>query len=212
MYCGNCGTKNDDTAAFCQACGAPLTAAPKVDPAGTTAMAQRQSYRKTGIIAVVAAVVVIALVGWLLFGGRGYKATVEQFLDASMDGDVQGVMKLIPNDVIESAMESQGLDKADMEEFVDQAEDELEGMLAFGGTMAKNMNLDVDITGDTDITGEELKTLQQEYKDNCNVKVKQAKYVHVNVSLDAGILSGAQDVDIPVIKVGRSWYLDVYSL
>ena len=100
-------------------------------------MAQRQSYRKTGIIAVVAAVVVIALVGWLLFGGRGYKATVEQFLDASMDGDVQGVMKLIPNDVIESAMESQGLDKADMEEFVDQAEDELEGMLAFGGTMAK---------------------------------------------------------------------------
>ncbi|MGO5096241.1 zinc ribbon domain-containing protein [Agathobaculum sp. LCP25S3_E8] len=211
MYCGNCGTKNDDTAAFCQACGSPLTAAPGAN-AGAAAMSQRQADRKKGIIAVVAAVVVIALVGWLLFGGRGYKATVEKFFEACMDGDVQGVLELIPNDVIESTMESQGFDKGDMQNFVNQAENELKGMLAIGGAIAGNMDLNIDITGEDDITGEQLKTLQTEYKDKYNVKVKEAKTVNVNVSLDSGILSGAQDLEIPVIKVGRSWYLDVNSL
>lgn len=211
MYCGNCGTKNDDTAAFCQACGSPLTAAPGAN-AGAAAMSQRQADTKKGIIAVVAAVVVIALVGWLLFGGRGYKATVEKFFEACMDGDVQGVLELIPNDVIESTMESQGFDKGDMQNFVNQAENELKGMLAIGGTIAGNMDLNIDITGEDDITGEQLKTLQTEYKDKYNVKVKEAKTVNVNVSLDSGILSGAQDLEIPVIKVGRSWYLDVNSL
>lgn len=211
MYCGNCGTKNDDTAAFCQACGSPLTAAPRAN-AGAAAMSQRQADRKKGIIAVVAAVVVIALVGWLLFGGRGYKATVEKFFEACMDGDVQGVLELIPNDVIESTMESQGFDKGDMQNFVNQAENELKGMLAIGGAIAGNMDLNIDITGEDDITGEQLKTLQTEYKDKYNVKVKEAKTVNVNVSLDSGILSGAQDLEIPVIKVGRSWYLDVNSL
>lgn len=211
MYCGNCGTKNDDTAAFCQACGSPLTAAPGAN-AGAAAMSQRQADRKKGIIAVVAAVVVIALVGWLLFGGRGYKATVEKFFEACMDGDVQGVLELIPNDVIESTMESQGFDKGDMQNFVNQAENELKGMLAIGGAIAGNMDLNIDITGEDDITGEQLRTLQTEYKDKYNVKVKEAKTVNVNVSLDSGILSGAQDLEIPVIKVGRSWYLDVNSL
>lgn len=211
MYCGNCGTKNDDTAAFCQACGSPLTAAPGAN-AGAAAMSQRQADRKKGIIVVVAAVVVIALVGWLLFGGRGYKATVEKFFEACMDGDVQGVLELIPNDVIESTMESQGFDKGDMQNFVNQAENELKGMLAIGGAIAGNMDLNIDITGEDDITGEQLKTLQTEYKDKYNVKVKEAKTVNVNVSLDSGILSGAQDLEIPVIKVGRSWYLDVNSL
>lgn len=211
MYCGNCGTKNDDTAAFCQACGSPLTAAPGAN-AGAAVISQRQADRKKGIIAVVAAVVVIALVGWLLFGGRGYKATVEKFFEACMDGDVQGVFELIPNDVIKSTMESRGYDKGDMQNFVNQTENELKGMLALGGVITGDMDLDVDIIGDTDITGEQLKTLQAEYKDEYNVKVKKAKIVNVNVSLDSSIFSGAQDLEIPVIKVGRSWYLDVNSL
>lgn len=48
----------------------------------------RQADRKKEIIAVVAAVVGITLVGWLLFGERGYKAIVEKFFEVCMDGDV----------------------------------------------------------------------------------------------------------------------------
>lgn len=209
MYCGNCGTKNDDTAAFCQACGSRLTA-PQTN-AGTETLAPKQPYKKTGIIAAAVIVVVIAFVGWLLFGGRGYKATVEEFFDASMDGDIESVLELIPKDVIRSEMESEGFDQGDFEAFAQEAEDELRGMMSFGGFVADKMNLEIDITGDTDITGTELKELQDEYKAQYDVKVKKAKDVHVTVSIDAGILSGAEDVDIPVIKVGRSWYLDVGS-
>lgn len=156
----------------------------------------RQADRKKGIIAVVAAVVGIALVGWLLFGERGYKATVEKFFEACMDGDVQGVFKLIPNDVIKSTVELQGYDKEDMQNFVNQTENELKGMLALGGVITGDMDLDVDITGDNDITGEQLKTLQTEYKDEYNVKVKKAKIVYVNGSLNSSNFSRGQDLEI----------------
>lgn len=156
----------------------------------------RQADREKEIIAVVAAVVGIALVGWLLFGERGYKATVEKFFESCMDGDVQGVFKLIPNDVIKSTIESRGYDKEDMQNFVNQTENELKGMLALGGVMAGDMDLNIDITEDNDITGEQLKKLQKEYKDEYNVKVKKAKIVYVNVSFDSSNFSGAQDLKI----------------
>ena len=44
------------------------------------------------------------------------------------------------------------------------------------------------------------------------MKVSKAENVQVVVSLDAGMLSGSDDMEIRVIKVGRSWYLDLSSL
>lgn len=72
------------------------------------------------------------------------------------------MFKLIPNDVIKSTIESRGYDKEDMQNFVNQTENELKGMLALGGVMADDMDLNIDITEDNNITGEQLKTLQNE--------------------------------------------------
>lgn len=211
MYCGNCGTKNDDTAAFCQACGAPLTAtASKVDGLGEAAVPQGRAGSKKKMIAVIAVIVVILLAGWLLFGGRSYQDTVEEFFEASMDGDVRGVIELIPEDLIKNAMEAEGYDMGDMEGFITQAEDELQGMLAFGGALVGDLDFDIDITGDTDIKGAGLQEIQEDYR-AYDVDVSKAKNVQVTISLDAGALSGSEDIEVPVIKVGRSWYLDLSS-
>lgn len=212
MYCGNCGTKNDDSDAYCKACGAPLTQATSPGDGLEKAVAlQNRSAGKKKVIIVMAAIVVILLVAWFAFGGRGYKDTVEDFFEAGLDGDVQGVLELLPEDLIKNAMASEGYDMGDMEEFISQAEDELQGMLALGGTLVGDLDFDIDITGDTDIKGADLQAIQEDYQ-TYNVDVSKAKYVHVTLSLDTGALSGSEDIEVPVIKVGRSWYLDVSSL
>ena len=212
MYCGNCGTKNDDSDAYCKACGAPLTQTTSPGDGLEKAVAlQNRSAGKKKVIIVMAAIVVILLVAWFAFGGRGYKDTVEDFFEASLDGDVQGVLELLPEDLIKNAMASEGYDMGDMEEFISQAEDELQGMLALGGTLVGDLDFDIDITGDTDIKGADLQAIQEDYQ-TYNVDVSKAKYVHVTLSLDTGALSGSEDIEVPVIKVGRSWYLDVSSL
>ena len=62
MYCGNCGAKNDDTSAFCQACGAPLSqAAPQPNGVGTAVALREHSAGKKKVIAVIAGVVVVLL-------------------------------------------------------------------------------------------------------------------------------------------------------
>nr|WP_302651557.1 zinc ribbon domain-containing protein [uncultured Agathobaculum sp.] len=209
MYCGNCGAKNDDTSAFCQACGAPLTqAAPQPNGVGTAVALREHSAGKKKVIAVIAGVVVVLLAVWLLFGGRGYKDTVEDFFDACLDGDVQGIIELIPPDLIDNAMEQEGFS---MGELASELGNELAGALSYGGALLQDLDLDVDIVGDTDITGDDLQYIQEDYE-TYDVKVSKAKNVQVVVSLDAGMLSGSDDMEIPVIKVGRSWYLDLSSL
>lgn len=212
MYCGNCGTKNDDTAAFCQSCGAPLRAA-QGNPADTAAAPQRRvSDRKVGMIATAVAVVVVLLAGWLLLGGRSYKATVNQLFDAAMDGDAEEILELIPRDVIEQTMEKNGMDRGDIDDLAKAMEMELAGMLSLSGAVTKQLDIDLDvkITGDTDIIGDDLAEIQEEYR-AYDVKVSKAKDVSVTVAVNMGGLSESETMEIPVIKVGRSWYLDASS-
>ena len=206
MYCGKCGTKNDDTAAFCEACGAPLK--PPV-PQGAAAQAvtvPRSNFSGKGkLAAIVAGAVVIVLAAWMLLGGRGYKATVEQFFDAAMEGDIDGIIDTIPPDLIDYAKKNEDLDDEELETLVQQIEGQLQridGLLSGVG---------IEITGDSDITGDELKELQEEYREY-DVKVKEAKNVDVTISLDAGLFSDSEDVEVPVVKVGRSWYIDISSM
>ena len=64
---------------------------------------------------------------------------------------------------------------------------------------------------DTDITGDELLDIQNVYNEYA-VKVKAAKTVDVTVSIKFGEQERTQDMEMTVVKVGRSWYLDMDSL
>ena len=115
MYCGNCGAKNDDTSAFCQgvrrtidAGGAPAQwSGDSCGAAGAFSGQKESNCSDSGVVVVLLAV-------WLLFGGRGYKDTVEDFFDACLDGDVQGIIELIPPDLIDNAMEQEGFSMGEL--------------------------------------------------------------------------------------------------
>lgn len=212
MFCGNCGAKNEENATFCHACGAPLTTTEKkVDGLGQITIRQKQTNIKA-IFSIVAVVVVVALIGFWLFGGRSYEKTIDKYFDASMNGDVNAILDLLPPGMMEKAMEQQGYSDQDMEEFIAQAESELQSQISSLDTMmGENWKLDCEVLSDTDITGDELLDIQNVYNEYA-VKVKAAKTVDVTVSIKFGEQERTQDMEMTVVKVGRSWYLDMDSL
>lgn len=75
MFCERCGTQNPETAKYCRNCGAELK---KSNSRKTTFPVPNHSAPKNvGMIAVIAAVLVVVLLGIGLFGGRSYKTTIK---------------------------------------------------------------------------------------------------------------------------------------
>ena len=212
MFCGKCGVKNADDAAFCSACGAKLNGAQPVSDSAAVAVDQSDKNRKVGIIAVaVIAVLVIALaIG--LFGGRGYKATVDKFIDAQFEGDLEAIFELVPDELIDYVMEEEGYDRDEFDEFLEEGQEELQEQLdvikAFFGD---DWEVSYEILEAEDVTGDDLKDLKEDYED-IDLKIKAAKTVEIELTFKAGEIETSESLEISLIKVGRSWYLDMESM
>lgn len=220
MFCGNCGTQIDDTAAFCPNCGAPVGTAPRPGtnstapaPGNSTFAARRQ---KKAPALPVAAVVVIAILLFLFgpFGGRSAEKTVNQFFTAVQESDVSGVMDLLPPNLLKNAMKQEGIDMDDYEEEIEYLEQQLERSMSLVGAFAgDDWSLETETLSTTDVTGDALKELKQEYQDY-DVKISAAKSVSVRLTLVGGNGKEIQDTttQVGVVKVGKNWYLDVNSM
>lgn len=207
MFCGKCGMKNMDDAAFCSGCGEKLN----VDSTHDNGKPENQN-RKVGMIAVaVAAVVMIALIIGL-FGGRGYKATIEKFVNAQFDADVKTLFKLLPKDVVKYALEEEGYDDDELDEFMDEIEERLQDELdSIESYLDEDWSYSYEILEIKNITGDDLDDLKDEYRD-MDVKVSAAKDVEIEFTITAGETEMDNSLDISVIKVGRSWYLDIATM
>lgn len=220
MFCGNCGTQIDDTAAFCPHCGAPVGTAPRpgtnsTAPApGGTFVARQQ--KKVPVLPVVAVVVVIAVLLFLFgpFGGRSAEKTVDQFFTAVQESDVSGVMDLLPPDLLKNAMKQEGIDMDDYEEEIENLEQQLESSMSLvGAFVGGDWSLETETLATTDVTGDALKELKQEYQDY-DVKISAAKTVSIRLALVGGDGKEIQDTttQVGVVKVGKNWYLDINSM
>lgn len=176
------------------------------------AVTSNDKYRKIGIIAV--GVVVIVVIGILiaLFKGRGYEATVEKFIDAQFDADMEAIMDLIPEEVVDKALEEEGYDSKEVDKFVKEANEELQEAVGYLKIyLGDKFNVSSEILGDKDITGDDLDEIKEDYA-KIGVKVSDAKEVNVKITVKAGELEEDKSTEISVIKVGRSWYLDVQNM
>ena len=237
MFCRRCGTKNSDDARFCVHCGAPMgNPAPggqsggNVRPGGNdmnwqpggsgqNAPRKRSGAPKAGIIAIVV-VVLLALLGSAVFfgfgigiGGRSYKKTIDELADAMDDGDVEELLDLIPKDVIVYALKQEGYTGSD-KEILSQAHQMIQEQWSNSyGSAVLGIALDVsyEITGTENIKGDELSSLKDQYKE-MDVRVSAAKRVTVDFTLDMAGMKTNNTQTLTLIKVGRSWYLDVTSM
>ena len=214
MFCGACGAKNPDGAAFCQSCGAPLREmqAEAVPQGGSAADSIQSSQRNKmiGIAAVAAAAIVVVFLAVNLLGARGYESTVTKFLDATLDGDAETIISLLPDKMVDQALEELGYHPSDR----DQAVEELDAALQSAAGSLKealgdNLKVSYNVVSAEDLSASKLLELRQSYS-VYDIDVDGAKEVDVEMTVTATALdlSGTYTLTVPVVQVGRSWYLD----
>lgn len=222
MYCGKCGAKNEPGAAFCGACGAPLEAstpagAPVIEgePVSAQAAGTQDSgkHKKIGIAAVAAVVVVLVIAAVSLLGGRSDTATAERFFDAVFNADAEAIVDLIPPDLIEAAIEESGYSRAEVEAEFEQMAGEMSYALGALDSLGDGVDISYNAVDSEEVDPDQLRYLQEQY-DALHVDVSDARTVEVElrVQMRSMGLDESTTIDIPVIQVGRSWYIDVTNL
>lgn len=214
MFCGACGAKNPDGAAFCQSCGAPLREmqAEAVPQGGSAADSIQSSQRNKmiGIAAVAVAAIVVVFLAFNLLGGRGYESTVTKFLDASLDGDAETIISLLPDEMVDQALEELGYHPSDRDEAVEELNAALQSAAgSLKEALGDNLKVSYNVVSAEDLSASKLLELRQSYS-VYDVDVDGAKEVDVEMTVTATALdlSGTYTLTVPVVQVGRSWYLD----
>ncbi len=222
MYCGKCGTQNPDGATFCSNCGASLSRASNSKPVSISGSAVRSSTGTAATFAkktnplplLIGAGVVIVLVIILVAtftGGRGYKKTIDQMLSASFSADMDKVIDLVPSKVYKNALESNGYTQEELDYLVTQAEQEIQDSLDSAlGVLGDNWDYSYTISNETDLNGAELDQIKDSYS-AMDVNVSAAKTVDIKVTVSGDDLETSESMSIPLIKVGKSWYLDAIT-
>lgn len=223
MYCEQCGAKNEPGSSFCSACGAPLAAE---QPAHDAAASSKPSVgasvfagigsltsKKIKIAGAVIAAVLAIFVVSSLFGGRSDTETAEQFFDAIFEQDASALLDLVPKGVVQTVMDEGGYTKAEVAEELEELGNQFEYAVGSLDFLGRGVKISYEAVGSEHVGDNELDDIQEQY-DQFNVNVSDAREVSVSFRVQASSLGIDEEApfEVPVIKVGNSWYIDVVSL
>lgn len=214
MFCGKCGAKNADYAEFCTNCGAKVGKSNSENR--VLIVADQDEKKKIGIITVTVVaiiVVVIAIIGFFLFGGRGYKSTIDKYVDAIYEADGEALLDLLPDKLVDYGMVEYAYERnSDDIDIMDELNEMLQAQVdSTDSYYGKGWEVSNEITDDEDIKGDDLDDIKRAYE-AADIKVSAAKNVEVVVTVKGGETENSYTVDIALIKSGRSWYLDMFNL
>ena len=197
MLCKKCGTENPDGAKYCSKCGKALNE-----------KSTAKKNREKGIVLAVCVIVAVVLLVYTL-GGRSYKKTIDTFVTSQFAVDAQSIVELLPEKVVDKALEETGYSKT---ELVEETNDSLKKQVdSLDQSLGDDWKLSYKMTNVEDVTDDDLDDLKSNYED-INVKVSAAKTVEVEFTLKGDETEVSNSLEISVIKVDRSWYLDLYTM
>lgn len=202
-FCEFCGAPMEDNVNFCGSCGKKQTEE-AVEMAATSKKAGGFDLKNAPVIG---AAVVVVLILFLLFGGRGPEKTAKQFMKAVVRGNAKKVVKLLPKDMVKEMMDEADMSKKELVEELDESLDEYKEEYLDGYKFSYEVD-DVD-----DIEGEELAELK-DYLKMMGIpkkKVKKAKEVEIEVTRrEKGADRDEEETEsesVIVVKIGRNWYI-----
>lgn len=201
MYCGNCGTQNDDFSPFCIGCGARLNE----DPAPVAPAPAPKKSKKGLLIAIIAAVVAVAVALVLIFTISTPKSVVKKYMDAYLDPDGKAMLSVIPKAVVKEDIG----DKDDQKDYVEEMEDTLDELYDEMDDYYDRWSIDYKISDVEKVDKDDLEEIQEYYEDEYDIKVRAAKEVTVDVTVKVDGDKEKVEMTIYVIKVGGKWYIDV---
>ncbi len=192
--------------------------------AGAAAPAKKKTGLIVGICAggvvVIAAVVLVIL--WLtgVFGGGGGVApgntptsVANNYINAIMDSngvDGQAILDLLPDQLIQEAINegsysSEAELAADLESTASSITDDLEYLDSMGVTYSFTVGQS------SPVSDSYLETLKAAYEE-VSLTVSEAQTVDADFTYTVLGETYTETMEIPVIKIGNTWYLDLYSL
>ncbi len=215
MYCGKCGSFNQDGSPFCQNCGTPLAAqtVPQQQPYPPQ---QQPKKKKTGLIiglcvAITAVITGLVFLGVWLFGdgkddnkkgSESPEAVVKALVQAMESGDVDAWLELIPEEVFDAYLESKDLTKREFRK-------EYQGQAEVDGVSLSMEDLEVE-----SVKKSELRELQELYE-TLDLEITDAadvSYTLVISFLDEDGEKYSEDIygtgqAQVAVKIGGKWYL-----
>lgn len=197
MLCKKCGTENPDGAKYCSKCGKALNE-----------KSTAKKNREKGIVLALCVIVAVVLLVYTL-RGRSYKKTIDTFVTSQFAVDAQSIVELLPEKVLDKELEETGYSKT---ELVEETNDSLKKQVDYiDQYLGDDWKLSYKMTNVEDVTGDDLNDLKSNYED-INVKVSAAKTVEVEFTLKGDETEISNSLEVSVIKVDRSWYLDLYTM
>lgn len=197
MLCKKCGTENPDGTKYCSKCGKALNE-----------KSTAKKNREKGIVLALCVIVAVVLLVYTL-GGRSYKKTIDTFVTSQFAVDAQSIVELLPEKVLDKELEETGYSKT---ELVEETNDSLKKQVDYiDQYLGDDWKLSYKMTNVEDVTGDDLNDLKSNYED-INVKVSAAKTVEVEFTLKGDETEISNSLEVSVIKVDRSWYLDLYTM
>jgi len=234
MYCGKCGSFNQDGMAFCQNCGSPLNGQPT--PQQNPSPQQPPKKKKTGLIiglcvAIAAVITGLVFLGIWFFGDNGplgggesrgdsdrdsksgfasAEAVPKAYVEAMTGGDADEVMALYPKKVLDACLEGEGLTK---KEFRKELQDSIDDILDdFDDEFGHDWSVSAEDIEVDSVKKSALEELQELY-DSLDLEVTDAAEVSYTMVVNFKNEDGDKDTDDngetrqTVVKIGGRWFL-----
>ena len=210
MFCRKCGAELPDNAQVCANCGTSVSSVPETGiPNGSESISVKKkiSNRTIGIAAVAAVIVVIlAVLAVIFFGGRSYRAVVNDFFDSVYeDTDTEELAELFPPAILRSEFVYYG----DNDEMYDMMDYYIKSELATINVDDDRIRVKYDIVSNEKYDKDKLNELRDQLYSQYGIKPSAARSIKANYTLTVkGSNSSQSDtVQLELVKIGRSWYL-----
>ena len=138
------------------------------------------------------------------------EAIAEKYMEAALDADFEKMLDLVHKDVINNGMEAEDMDDDDMQEMIDESSEELEELLA--ELEEEDIKLSYEIVDVDALDKEMVESGKEYYEDEYDVEITDAKSVMIEISIKADGETEYENIEIYVVKIGGSWYLDIDSV
>ncbi len=198
MFCPKCGNQLADNSVVCPICGEQFS----------TGIVKNKN-RAIGIAAVVIAVVLLFVGVTSVFGGRSREDVVDVLFDSMLlNADAKAFIELFPEELVNAELKENDMTR---KEAINELQDELEDVAYYIGYYIDDYTFTYEIVDTYDMDKETVKDLSDDCKEEWGFKVSDAKIVTVEFTVEATVLGSTEkesyDMDITMIKTGRSWYL-----
>ncbi len=175
---------------------------------------QARHYRRIGILAVSAAALVI-LAGLtalciFLFGGTSYQRAIDNMMKATLGADAKAAYAMFPKAYQQALLDEQDYRSdreaiAALDDALKQTKEELDD------TLGEGWQYSYKILSTENLSSRRLRELKEEY-DEFDIQIDGAMEAEVELAIRCDQGNQSSTLEIPLIKIGRSWYIDFANI